>query len=121
MERLCAQANGGIDPFNGEVIPGIRSEILRGEKRAKDAGADAEALASLDAQIRNFNVVQGDETAAALGDMLSIDNAGGSALSWLLLVLSSLFLYCGGWLGDWVFERIEVLRPGSRAKAKGPS
>lgn len=119
MERLCAQANGGIDPFNGEVIPGIRSEILRGEKRAKDAAADAEALAALESQVRNFHVVQGDETAAALGDMLSIENAGGSALSWLLLVLSSLFLYCGGWLGDWVFDRIETMRPGARKKPGG--
>lgn len=116
MERLCAQANGGIDPFNGEVIAGIRSEILRGEKRAKDAALDAEALAALESQIDNFHVVQGDETAAALGDMLSIENAGGSVLSWLLLGLSSLFLYGGGWLGDWVFERIEAMRAGAKKK-----
>jgi hypothetical protein len=116
MERLCVQANGGIDPFNGEVMAGIRSEIERGDKRVKDATADAEALEKLEDQVDNFHVVQGDETAAALGDMLSIDKAGGSALSWLLLILSSLFLYGGGWLGDWVFERIEALRPGARRK-----
>jgi hypothetical protein len=118
-ERLCAQANGGIDPFNGEVLQGIRTEIQRGEKRVKDAKAQADELEKLNDQIKNFRVREGDETADALGEMLSMN--GGSALGWLLLLLSSCFLYGGGWLGDWVFERIEQMRVNARqAKATGP-
>lgn len=116
MERLCAQANGGIDPFNGEVLQGIRHDLEMDDKRLRDAEADVEDLKILNNQVRDFHVVQGDETAAALGQMFSVE--GGTAMGWILLVLSSLFLYGGGWLGDWVFERIEAMRLAARA-AKG--
>lgn len=108
MERLCAQANGGIDPLNGEVLAGIRKDIERGEKLVRDAAADAEALKALEQRVAGFHLVQGDETSEALGEMFKAD--GGTAMGWLLLFLSSAFLYGGGWLGDWVWERIEKLR-----------
>lgn len=108
MERLCAQANGGIDPLNGEVLAGIRQDIERGEKLVRDSAEDTEALRILEQRVAGFKIAQGDETAAALGDMFQAD--GGTAMGWLLLVLSSLFLYGGGWLGDWVWERVEKLR-----------
>lgn len=107
LERLCVQANGGIDPFSGEVMDGLRMEIQRAKKRLADAEADAQALAKLQAEIDNFRIAEGDETAEALGDMLSVE--GGTALSWLLFVLSSLFLYGGGWLNDWVVDRIMTI------------
>lgn len=108
MERLCAQANGGIDPFSGEVMPGLRSELKRDQLAIDNANADAQALVDLEAAIKNFHVQEGDATADALGEMLSMN--GGTVLSWLLLFLSSAFLYGGGWLGDWVFERVEAMR-----------
>ena len=108
MERLCAQANGGIDPFSGEVMPGLRSELKRDQLAIDNAEEDVEALADLDTAIKGFHVQEGDATADALGEMLSMN--GGTVLSWLLLFLSSAFLYGGGWLGDWVFERVESMR-----------
>lgn len=114
--RLCIQANGGIDPFNGEVIQGLRTEVEKDELALKNAQGFADKLAELEKQIKNFPAIQGDETADAVGNMVS--GNGGSALGWILLVLSSLFLYAGGWLGDWVFERIERIREATRA-AKG--
>jgi len=116
--RLCAQANGGIDPFNGEVLEGIRIEIKRDELALKNALADVEKLAALDKQIADFHVLQGDETAAALGQMFTIE--GGTVLSWLLLVLSSLFLYSGGWGADWVLETIEAKRKAAKERRSKP-
>lgn len=109
MERLCAQANGGIDPFNGEVLQGYRTEVQKSEKRLKDARADVEALDKLKAQIRDYPQIQGDETADALAAMFSTENGTG-LLGLLLLALSSAFLYGSGWLADWVVEQIERLR-----------
>lgn len=114
--RLCIQANGGIDPFNGEVMQGLRTEIKKDELALKNAQGFATELAALEKQIKDYPLIQGDETADAVGNMVS--GNGGSALGWILLVLSSLFLYSGGWLGDWVFERIERIREASKA-AKG--
>lgn len=118
IDRLCVQANGGIDPFNGEVTEGLRTEIKRDEKRLKDAEESKADLDKLDAQIKAYPIIQGDETANALGQMFQ--GQGGAALSWLLLGLSSLFLYGGGWLGDWVFERLEQIRAANRTAKAGP-
>lgn len=119
MERLCAQANGGLDPLDGKVLEGLRIEIQRDEKRVTDSLEDVEALAKLERQVRDFHQVQGDETADAVGRLFQIE--GSSALAWLLVGLSSLFLYGSGWLGDWVFERLEELRAKHRRQKGKPA
>lgn len=119
MERLCAQANGGIDPFDGSVLSGLREEIKRDQLALDRANERVSQLTALDEKIRTFHVQEGDETAEALGQMLEV--RGGTVLSWLLLVLSSLFLYCGGWGADWVLETIEAKRKAAKDRRTQPA
>jgi hypothetical protein len=116
QRRLCAIVNGGVDEYTGERIIGLRAELDQSKRGLKTAKEDAATLADLDAKVRNFKVVTGDETAEAVNAMFG-EEKGDAALGWLLLALSSVFLLGSGWATDWVFETIERKRKAGRVKA----
>lgn len=114
--RLCVRVNGGIDEFSGEEVAGIRTELERSARGKAKALEDAKDLAGLEARIRDFRVLSGDETSAAMGAMISGIDAAAS-LGILYLVLSSIFLAASGWSTDWSLEQIELKRRAARLKA----
>ena len=118
QRRLCARANGGIDENTGETVVGLRIQIENDARAFKKAKADEEDLAELNNQLANFTVLSGDETAAAMGDIVSAKNTAG-AMALLYLVLSSAFLFASGWTLDWAIEEIQrKLRAWRAAKGK---
>lgn len=106
QRRLCARANGGIDENTGETVVGLRIQIENDARALKKAKADEDELAALNNQLANFTVLSGDETAAAMGDIVSAKNTAG-AMALLYLILSSAFLFASGWTLDWAIEEIQ--------------
>lgn len=106
QRRLCAQANGGVDEFTGEKLIGLRSEIQQDENGLKKAGQQTAELEKLQDRIGKFQVETGDKTARALGMYLKSEDAGNQALLGVFMLLSGLFLFCGGFFGDWFWRRL---------------
>lgn len=124
-QSLCAQANGGFNPLTGQTIEtGFRTRIAQLDAAHAAALKDAEALQVLQNSVDHFTVKTGDETADAMGDMITpfsgqvTDSQKSAAMGWVYLVLSSLLLGGGGFLGDWVFQTIEDRRQAAKVKAK---
>lgn len=115
QRRLCARANGGIDENSGETVIGLRAQIENDERALKKAKADELRLAELNREIKDFNVLSGDETAAAMGDIAGARNAAG-AMALMYLLLSSAFLFASGWALDWAIEEIVRKLDAWRAK-----
>jgi hypothetical protein len=115
QRRLCAIVNGGVDEFTGERIPGMRAELRGYDRGMKAAKEQMAKLADLNAQLDNFQILTGDETAEAIGGMFGKAGPGEqsnneAAMGWLLLALSSLFLAASGWAVYWVFTTLEQKR-----------
>lgn len=102
QRRACVHANGGVDPHTGVEVQGIRYEIERSRNGLQQAKADARQLADLETSIREFDLRTGDATANALAQFLSGEDAANTALLTIFVVLASLFLFCGGFYGDYV-------------------
>lgn len=102
QRRACVHANGGVDPHTGVEVQGIRYEIERSRNGLKQAEADAKQLAELQTTIREFDLGTGDATANALAQFLKGEDAANTALLTIFVVLASLFLFCGGFYGDYV-------------------
>lgn len=116
QRRACVRMNGGVDEFNGETVLGLRTELERSERGLKKARENEAKLTEVTERLREFHVLTGDETAAALGQMMAIGE-GETALAILLLVLSSMFLAASGWCTDWALEEIDRKRAAARALA----
>lgn len=102
QQRACAYANGGVDPHTGVQVLGIVSEIEQSENGLRQAQADEKTLSDLNTQISTFALKTGDATASALGEFLNGEEEGNRVLLIVFVVLSSLFLLCGGLFGDWL-------------------
>lgn len=116
QRRACVRMNGGIDEFNGETVLGLKTELERSQRGLKKAQEAALELAEVQNRVRHFDVLTGDETAQALGQMTNLGN-GETALAFLLLILSSLFLAGSGWSTDWALEELDRKRAIARAAA----
>lgn len=108
--RSCVHANGGIDPHTGEAVIGVRAEIEQSKQGLAAAEADRKRLDELVQSIEDFHLVEGDATAIALAEMFGNAFDGDQVLGWVFVVISALFLFAGGFLADWVLERIEHAR-----------
>jgi hypothetical protein len=115
QRRACAYANGGIDPSNGVTVAGARSEIEQAENDLKLAKMQEARRAELKGKIDGFTVKTGDATAAALGDYLQDAVKGNQALLGVFIVLTALFLFCGGFFSHWVWQQLGI---GRKAGAK---
>ncbi len=115
QRRLCARVNGGVDEATGEQIVGLRTEIEQSERARKAAVENTAELERLRDEVANFNVLDGDETADAIGSMAKgVDSA--SMMGVLYIVLSGIFLLASGWAADWALEQIEAKRVAARAR-----
>jgi hypothetical protein len=108
--RSCVHANGGIDPHTGEAVIGLRAEIEQAQQGLESAQQDRAKLDKLVQSIQDFHLIEGDATAIALAEMFGNAFDGDQVLGWVFVVISALFLFAGGFLGDWVLERIELGR-----------
>lgn len=116
QRRACVRMNGGVDEFSGETVLGLKTERERSERGLKKAQKSALELAEVQNRVKHFDVLTGDETAQALGQMAGLGN-GEAALAFLLLFLSSLFLAGSGWSTDWALEELDRKRAAARAAA----
>jgi len=116
QRRACARMNGGTDEHTGEQVIGLRTELERSERGLKKAKENETRLAQLETDLRNFVVLTGDETAEALGQMMDWAR-GETALAFLLLILSSMFLAASGWATDWALDELDRKRAAARAAA----
>lgn len=115
--RQCIYANGGLDPQTGKPIPGIRAEITRAKGSRAQAEKDQIELNRQTKAVKDYVVKGGDETADAVGAMFDGTGwKGDSLMGWIFFALSSCLLYGGGWLGDWVLERIEAQRTAAKQR-----
>ncbi len=106
QRRACVQANGGVDPHTGEEVKGVRFEIDRSQAGLKRAQEDATRLVEVEEQVATFHLKKGDETALALGAFLGGDAQGNTALLIVFVVITALFLGCGGFMGHWLWTTL---------------
>jgi len=113
QRRLCAIVNGGVDEFTGATVLGLRAEIEQSQNGRRQAVKDEAALQVLITQVRKFTVKTGDATAEAMAAMFDDAFKGETVMGWIFVLVMALFMFCGGFLGDWVMERITVPRRSS--------
>lgn len=116
--RMCVRVNGGDDPTTGEVVQGIRTELENAQREAERTRLAQLDLDAKRLEVKNFHVVEGDQTAQALEDLSEGEWKGERAIAFLYWLLSSAFLLVGGWVGHWVLMEIRKKRAAAR-KLKG--
>jgi hypothetical protein len=104
--RACAYANGGVDPSNGQQVPGLRSQIEAAQAGLKKALKDADDLAAKNAALATFKIKTGDATAEALGSYFDDTASGEKALLIVFVMLTAMFLFCGGFFSHWVWKKL---------------
>lgn len=100
QRRACVHANGGVDPHTGVEVEGVRAEIERSANGLKQAQDDARDLAELEQKIADFDLRTGDATVNALSGFFKGEDTANGVLLGIFVLLSSLFLFCGGFFGD---------------------
>lgn len=114
-QRMCIRMNGGDDPTTGEAIVGIRSELEDVQREIKTTTGKEVELEKLRADVKNFKVKAGDETAEAMAQMIE-DQSGQKTLTMFYWILSSLFLLLSGWACHWAIGEIQRLTLAARIR-----
>ena len=84
--RVFVQVGGKAEPFDG----------------FEDRRERARKLATRGVSVAAFDLKTGDATAKALAMFLSGEDAANMALLLIFVVLATLFLFCGGFYGDFI-------------------